>query len=182
MNMSMTCIACGHQTARLNVAKTVGHLREELWLCDDCARRIGIESPHEAYSATEILSGLFEGVDDRATTELTCPNCGMTAHDLRQKGRAGCEQCYEVFVSLMRELTIDPAGAPAHRGRYPRHLQQIKRILVDRVLVRRRLDDAVAQENFELAARLRDRLQRFESEPHGAPDLDRGADQPDAAE
>ncbi len=166
------CVACGQETAQLKVAKTVGHLREELWLCDDCARRLGIEKPKSAYSATEILSGLFEGVDDRATTELTCPDCGWSAHDLRLHGRAGCERCYEVFVSLMREILAKASDTVLHRGRYPRHLRQIKRILVDRAVIKRRLHDALQGEDYEEAARLRDALSHLDSDAGDAPDLD----------
>ncbi len=163
----MTCVACGQRTAQLKVAKTVGQLHEELWLCDECARQLGIERPRSAYTATEILSGLFEGVDDRATTELSCPSCGITAHDLRLHGRVGCEQCYAVFVSLMRELMAEPNDSPHHRGRYPRHLQPIKRILVDRAVIRRRLDEALGDEDYEEAARLRDILLSFDTDDTG---------------
>ena len=160
----MRCVACGHRSAQLKVAKSVGRVQENLWLCDPCARRLGIVRPRAAYTAIEILSGLFEGVDDRAATELTCPSCGMTAHNLRLHGRTGCERCYEVFRPLIQELIADTAGSARHRGRYPRYLHAIKQVLVDRTVIREQLGLAVAEENYEEAARLRDLLYRFELE------------------
>ena len=97
---------------------------------------------------------------------MACPACGGTLQDFRHTGRLGCAQCYTTFESHLRDLlrrlhgssqhvgeryaaTTPPAGTPAGPARAAGELrEQLKR--------------AIEEENFELAAELRDRLKVLE--------------------
>src|SRR5216683_6734214 len=95
---------------------------------------------------------------------LRCAACGGTLRDFREAGRLGCAQCYEAFATHLRDLLRRLHGSSQHVGeRYalpgaagatdPR-LQ-----LLD---LKEQLRRAVDNENFELAAELRDRIRVLE--------------------
>jgi protein-arginine kinase activator protein McsA len=49
-------------------------------------------------------------------------------------------------------------------GRFPERLVSYKRLLIDRSDLQRRLDEAVAQEDYESAAVIRDRILALDAE------------------
>jgi protein arginine kinase activator len=83
----------------------------------------------------------------------------MTMAGIREAGLAGCPECYRVFEQeLGAIIERAQAGASVHVGRHPSHADA----LIDRAAARNRiakeLREAVAREEYERAARLRDRL------------------------
>ena len=87
-----------------------------------------------------------------------CPQCGTTHRELILRHTAGCAQCYEVFSSGVHRVLAGRHEAPVHRGRIPQRLQRYRRLFVEREDLISRLNGAVAKEDFEAAAQLRDRL------------------------
>jgi protein arginine kinase activator len=79
---------------------------------------------------------------------------------IREAGLAGCPLCYRHFEEELGSL-INRAqgGASVHVGRHPAHAAE----LVDRAALRnklaRELREAVSREEYERAAKIRDRLQ-----------------------
>ncbi|MBM4105353.1 MAG: hypothetical protein FJ257_03485 [Phycisphaerae bacterium] len=89
----------------------------------------------------------------------TCPGCTMTLAQFRQHGQVGCEQCYEVFGAVLEPLIERAhAGRTHHAGRLPRRRAAPIDLRELRMRLVRELDEAVAAEQYERAARLRDRL------------------------
>jgi protein arginine kinase activator len=88
-----------------------------------------------------------------------CTSCGMTLAQVRETGLVGCPLCYRSFEQELAAIVERAqAGASAHVGRHPAHAAD----LVDRAALRNRLArelrEAVSREEYERAARLRDRL------------------------
>lgn len=153
------CDGCGSVAATIRVYQTKGADFVELWLCDSCARSLGVEEEAPAFAPTigELLGSL---VGDSATR--TCPECGTRFRTIRQTGRAGCAECYRVFHSRIEQLLDAKNLTESHQGRYPSRLDSYKRLLVDRETLRDELNAAVIEENYEQAAVLRDRMRALE--------------------
>jgi len=101
----------------------------------------------------------------------TCPSCGLTFHDFKSTGLLGCARCYDTFAAtLVPVLERAHGGATQHVGRVPpeadvalRHRnEQLERLS-------RELAAAVAAEQYEEAARLRDMIHALRPQAPGAP-------------
>ena len=96
-----------------------------------------------------------------------CPVCGMTWQQFKQIGLTGCPHDYTVFEArLLPMVKRAQENATQHIGKVPAKLRTsdpVRRITEARL--RRELQQALAVENYEHAARVRDQLKRHESEP-----------------
>ena len=86
--------------------------------------------------------------------DLTCPDCGMKFMEFRAGGRLGCPHDYRVFGRGL--LPLGPAGprrdpARGQGGPPPTGAGH-------RLRLRTQLREAIAREDYEEAARLRDQL------------------------
>ena len=94
--------------------------------------------------------------------DVTCPQCDITIKEFNETGRFGCSECYKAFESELSKLLRRIHGHEHHIGKIPAmnpaHLEARKELLS----LRRRLKRAVGQEDFELAAQLRDRINKIE--------------------
>ncbi|MCA8913186.1 MAG: UvrB/UvrC motif-containing protein, partial [Planctomycetes bacterium] len=98
-----------------------------------------------------------------------CPECGMTLSEFRARGRFGCPLDYEVFAEHLDPLfeRIHDVQPARHEGRLPEgdggdEVIEKQRSLAD---LRKQLENAVAEENYELAAELRDQIVELEGQP-----------------
>ena len=88
-----------------------------------------------------------------ASGQSPCPECGLTPAALSKTGRLGCSFCYTHFQSRLGSY-----ARRAHTGKIPRSAGaglQKKRRLAE---LRERLSAAIAAQEFELCARLRDEI------------------------
>ena len=134
----------------------------KIHLCAECAIAQGYESmiPKNP-PVTEMLTQ-FEAKKDMpkpTSRKATCDTCKTTFARFRKTGLVGCPDCYEIFAHKLDPLIIrSQGGANSHIGRVPTRSE----IVVDRQILRRQLveelDRAVAAEQYERAAKLRDQL------------------------
>ncbi|NBB90783.1 MAG: hypothetical protein GVY23_06210 [Spirochaetes bacterium] len=149
----------------IKIQRTWGKQTEELMLCEDCALDLGIEpeTSMPTPSVQELVSGAFSA-DPEAEEDAGCDGCGRLYRDIRRTGQVGCAQCYAVFEEEIRSILERRPSPAQHAGKYPERLLIYKRFFVDRERVRRRLEAAVAAEDYEGAARLRDELSVMDRE------------------
>jgi len=89
---------------------------------------------------------------------LKCPNCGFTQADFKKAGRLGCSECYHTFAEGLEGLLKTMHKGTKHVGKVPASLQQTRE-LADRLKsLQKKLDKAVAEEDFEQAASARDEI------------------------
>ena len=163
------CDLCGNSAVvhDTTMDKKTG-LRQEVHLCEECARKAGIPLP-ETEPLTQLLThfAISKPMEKPARSRgaATCPECGLTLNEFRKSGVLGCPQCYDAFDRRLSPL-IERAqnGRTHHVGKTPRRAGgSIDR---QRLLQRlaKELDSAVAAEQYERAAELRDRLQSLEQQ------------------
>jgi protein arginine kinase activator len=171
----MKCDICGKREAVLFVHQVMGNVSTEIHLCQNCARKRGIE---QAGSGAELsLSSLFgELLKPQADEDgkKTCPRCGLTVSDLKKHGMLGCPDCYSVFHSeLIKYVRLRFPNAE-YGGKLPVRLKTLRYFVVERQELKDRLQQAIEGEDYETAARIRDELTRIDSSPNGDANAESG--------
>lgn len=164
----------------------------ERHLCEKCAVEQGMEIKSNL-KVGELLQKLVTGPAPAGSAKTSqaprdgvrCGSCGTTFAEFRQSGLMGCAECYRAFEAKLGPL-LERAheGASHHVGKVPRRALETSRsstpeaesLLGGRnertqqaALLRKQLDDAVASEQYELAAKIRDDLRRLDPSEPGAP-------------
>jgi len=98
-----------------------------------------------------------------------CPECGMTYDEFRKVGRLGCSTCYKAFAKPLKRLLKRIHGADQHVGRVPGQAATATEDEVDTEVsavetLRADLVQAVEDEEYERAAKLRDEIARMQPE------------------
>jgi protein arginine kinase activator len=166
----MKCSSCGDREGVVSLTQIVEGDVRTVSLCAKCAAEKGIETG--VGIADTPLGGFLAALGEAAgpdqalaaALEITCPGCGATLRDFRETGRVGCTQCYTAFDAPLRELLRRLHGSTHHTGRRytgGERPREATREDNSREL-REQLRHAIASEQFELAAELRDRLRERE--------------------
>ena len=160
----MRCDHCHEREAVVHLTQVADDQAVQVHLCEKCAAEKGIE-PSAPPSKTPLGGFLAQlsaqGLTAEGSEGLRCPRCGAGLADFRETGRLGCGECWEVFAAPLTDLVRRLHGATRHLGEgyLPPSVDGQGRPSgpADEGL-REQLRDAVASEDFERAARLRDQL------------------------
>jgi protein arginine kinase activator len=164
----MTCDVCGENEAIVHVQQIMGGELYEFHMCGECARKKGVSTDQDGnmqFSLSQLLGGLVEGSgegEEPALPVTECPKCRTTLKEIREGEIAGCPECYTAFRGQIDELLSEYSDTITHRGKYPEKLRAYKTILVDKEALKKELKEAVNREEYETAARLRDRIREME--------------------
>jgi protein arginine kinase activator len=165
--MSQIMCQCGKQVATIHVTEIVNGEKKEIHLCEECAKKKKIFFPSaNVVDLSDVLSGLIEAAGQKDNAELnatTCPQCGITFADFRASGRFGCPNDYEVFRAGVDPLLERMHGTTQHRGK-PASTPPAEGPTTRLAHLRGELDQAVKQEAYERAARLRDQIYALKKE------------------
>lgn len=163
----MDCEHCGRRPASVRWRDPQDALGEPLWLCPVCAGELAAGGP-DGGERPEPLDALL-AADLASPGPDTCPACGWTAARFRRTNRLGCPRCYSVFRAMLLPILgrfhrhISHLGKrPVRRGDLPSRMGEISRTRVA-------LEKAIAREDFETAAALRDRIRELEAQPPEQP-------------
>ena len=95
---------------------------------------------------------------------LRCDVCGETYQEFQKTGRLGCAHCYAAFGEQLEKTLKSIHGHAHHVGKVPPYLEGEVRTERELDELRRQMDQAVQDEEFEQAARLRDRIRELTRE------------------
>ena len=114
----------------------------------------------------DLLNGLFGFSAPPAGKEskTACPDCGAVWADLVKTGKAVCPRCYQTFGEALQGTLRSLHGNVTHTGRAPAGRRAEKERKDKLSELRRALGEAIATENFEDAARIRDEIRALERE------------------
>lgn len=139
----------------------------EKHLCDQCAAEEGMAIKAVHTPINELLTNFVKlhsgGGGAGAAKDLACPTCGMSFSEFREHSLLGCPECYKAFEAQLGPL-LERAheGATHHLGKVPRRAGAGDHRQAQIMRMRKRLEQAVEAEDYELAARLRDDISAFE--------------------
>ena len=157
----MICEECGKNQATVAITVSAGGEMRTRHLCPDCMSKmeLSLVSGDIQSFLGSILSILNAQKDADAPT-LTCSGCGLTYAQFERTGRLGCAQCYHDFADELKPLLQRIHGRTQHAGRKPAsfHLSPEAEKEQQMQALRQKMEEAVAAENFEDAAKYRDEL------------------------
>ncbi len=172
--MSKICDICKKAPATVHLTNINNNVKTEMHMCESCAEKNGVHI-HKSFSFEKVFtedkptslksidfvlnSSSSPSEDKKKKADITCDKCGMKWKDFRKGGRFGCANDYEVFKNgLIPLLDEIHASTSHHVGKRPDQNKEDARysLLVE---LKRKLRDAVAREDYELAANLRDQIE-----------------------
>ena len=157
--------------AVIHIRQVKGKEALELHLCEECAKERGItaERGETELSISGLLSSLIDikKVSSGTHSKKKCHHCGVTIDEIKKKRNMGCQHCYVVFEQEVRSFLKKNFGFSVHKGKLPRSLQSYKTFFMDIEKLKVELREAVIREDYEKAARIRDKIKELEN-PRGA--------------
>ena len=164
----MQCQFCG-ATATVHLTDIASKKKRETHLCEGCARKHNLlpSGPGPQLNLQALLHlimsqpapGDSPPVDP---SSLVCPACGIAYPQFRAEGRLGCPGDYDAFRAALEPLMERVHRDLTHAGKVPRTVRKGRRA-ADLLRLRDDLAAAVAVEQYEEAARLRDRIREKEA-------------------
>ncbi|QEG32193.1 UvrB/uvrC motif protein [Gemmata obscuriglobus] len=156
----MKCMRCAKQ-ATYHITEVLPEERfEEVHLCEDCAKKY-LSQPHKKPAPAKPVDVREPG--EEVLAGPTCGKCGLSYLEFRNHGRFGCAHDYDAFKGELLPLLESIHGEVRHVGKTPRRLPRTQSDQVELTALRRRLQQLVTEENYEEAARVRDRIRELEN-------------------
>lgn len=155
-----------HQTWIMNGQQTESHL------CAKCAEESGkFQGAHIPFpNINQLLASLLGSAESmgqpvtvQSRPEPQCPACGLTYSQFAETGRLGCSQCYEHMEKQLTPLIRRIHNTLLHTGKVPKRTGGLVRLRKDLLSAKEELNRAVAAEQFEEAAQIRDRIRALEA-------------------
>jgi protein arginine kinase activator len=165
VEMRVPCQRCQKEEATVHLTEIVNHEKRERHLCERCAQEEGITVKASHSSMADLMTTFVTQSAVQELVRLKCPHCQSTFVEFRSAGLLGCPHDYDVFERALLPL-IERAheGQSRHVGKRPRRLGEPRDFQTEIVRLRRDLARAVEDEDYEAAARLRDRIHTIEAQ------------------
>lgn len=167
----MLCERCKKNTATVFYEENINGESSSYSLCSECASNMkkngelsglfsfsGLGGMHD-----QLFGGLFGIAEPTAKTRKVCPLCSSTFSDFQKNGKTGCPQCYKTFGEELKGTIRSIHGNVKHIGRAPSKFRKNREKENEVKTLKKQLKEAIASENFELAATLRDKIHALEN-------------------
>ncbi len=168
----MKCQKCQNE-ATFHITEILKGDPVELHLCEYHAHEylasVELDSPDMANAAAALAQQMSHHLAmDKAAEKMNeadisiCPICGAAYYEFRNVGRLGCANDYVHFSEQLTPLIAQMQGNLEHIGRRPSYTQKRSQQLTQKYGLRRQMQDAVQEENYELASQLRDKIKEIQ--------------------
>lgn len=169
----MLCSRCHKNEANVYYSQVVNGQKQELHICSQCAKELNLSAGTGLFSVDNFINGFlgkgfYNAITPQQTpTQTACSSCGLSLDGFARTGRFGCPSCYEVFKPYLPEMLKKIHGSAAHTGKVPVRLQGKVRIRNRLEELKLELAKAIANEEFERAAVLRDEIRKTTAQADG---------------
>lgn len=183
----MICEKCRLREAVVQVTEHRNGAQTHHIYCLSCAKELDIGLQNIFTGDTSLgrfLSSLLTETESRSDVgykNVTCPSCKTGYEEFVKDSRFGCRDCYEVFGILIEENIKQLQGNTEHKGKHPKmrkpgdvilaseHLvdetKSVEQVLDEDVqdisTLKELLRAAIATEDYEKAAKLRDKIREL---------------------
>ncbi len=163
----MQCDVCGEKEATVFLTEIVDGKMQKVNLCDACSKANKVDDP-TGFALADLLHGLGAAEQiERSPATVKCPVCGFTQADFKKTGRLGCSACYDTFAEGLMGMLGNMHKGTEHLGKVPEGRAKTRQLGSRMKTLRTELERAVADEDYEDAAKLRDEIKRVEEEITG---------------
>ncbi len=176
----MSCDKCNGNNKEVNIKVKIDGEDHAIAWNENQAQDAGFHSvfenkdfPLSDLIATVLKKNLPAKVESKNNPK--CPTCGLTFLELLEVGRIGCAHCYAAFGSQMEILLEKIHGSAMHVGFVHERTETFKPIrneskqeeqapeLSREDKLKMELEEAIENEDYEKAARIRDQLKAMET-------------------
>lgn len=169
----MLCQHCNQNEATTHIKKNINGKREEMHLCSDCARELGVMEEFRVPSVTDFFGesflGNFLGAGVAAMNSLAgverCSTCGSSFNDIVKGGHIGCSDCFDKFADRLEPSIRKIHGKTKHIGKFISYDEsnepekaESKKETDELEQLNEQLQKAISEQRFEDAAVLRDKI------------------------
>ena len=158
----MLCTKCNQRPANVTFIQTINGVKTQYHLCEQCAGQSGITS--NAMFPPVQFDNLYTGFLPQAQTANVCPTCHLSFDEFSRSGKFGCEDCYDQFGASLPALMQRLHGATHHIVPAPKVQDQAQsqpQTQTSLEQLQLQLQQAVAAEDYETAAVLRDKIKQI---------------------
>jgi len=170
--MAMKCQKC-ERPATFHITELTGGKPQELHLCEEHAKEYLTQPNAEASGTSSMAASIAQQVAQQLAVgqtaeelakvdEQACPVCGISFREFRSQGRLGCPNDYVSFEAQLEPLILNIHGEKEHVGKTPKRAPRGSEKRTQLIRLRREMTDAVTDENYERASKLRDEIRRIE--------------------
>lgn len=180
----MLCDNCGKREANVRYSENINGRRKELNLCEECSKKLGIGEIDFSMpiNFSSFLGGFMDELESPSFMPMfntlqqknKCNHCGSTFEDILNTGMLGCEECYDSFGDELDSIIKKVQGSNRHVGRIgkvidkkieEKHKENTSEKVVDKeIILKRDLEQAIKEERYEDAAKIRDELKALEND------------------
>lgn len=164
----MLCSECGKNEANVHVTHIINGKKTENHLCEECAKK-NQAILNSSFSMENLFSAMLNNAFNNKTVlpAKGCSNCGMTYDAFRSTGKFGCSHCIDSFKTRLVPVIKNIQGYDRHAGKIPKRAGGNYKVQMDIERLKNDLRNAVACEEYELAAELRDKIHELENKMKG---------------
>lgn len=169
----MICQNCGKNEANIKYTQMINGEKEEMFLCEDCAKKLNINMNFK-FGFDDIFSSLFGDQPLIRPIEisdgLVCDSCGTRYDEFASNGMLGCENCYKVFSNKLDKVLkrlhgnnrhIEDEEKPRPTTINPKNKE--KSIEDEIEELKEKIEACIKSEDYEQAAIIRDKIKKLEN-------------------
>jgi protein arginine kinase activator len=164
----MLCDVCKMNDATVFLTQILEGKMQKVNLCEACSKEKGVQDP-TGFALADLLLGIgaAEEIEKGSGTAQKCAVCGYTQADFKKTGRLGCSSCYLTFAEGLGTLLKAMHKGTEHVGKLPQRAFRALELNDRMRALTENLEKAVAEENYETAASLRDEIKKLEAQIAG---------------
>jgi protein arginine kinase activator len=160
----MLCDVCKCNDATVFLTQIQDGKMQKVNLCEACSKEKGVEDP-KSFALADLLLGIGAAEEiEKGGPSQKCLVCGFSQADFKKTGRLGCSECYVTFAEGLGALLKAMHKGTEHVGKLPERAQRSITLGHRMRALAENLQKAVAAENYETAASLRDQIKQLESD------------------
>lgn len=167
----MLCQNCGKNEANTHIKQIINGDTAESHLCSECANHLGYSDIFSGFdfSLSDFFGGFLSDAlpGHRLGDVKRCEKCGASFNDIIRDGRVGCANCYTTFYDRLKPSLQRIHGKTRHAGKISRNTAATPKEETAEekaTKLQAAMDEAVAAQNFEEAAKIRDELKALKGE------------------
>ncbi len=154
----MLCSKCHQNEATVFIKQNINGEVKEYALCANCA-----EESELGFTPVNLFGSLFPSAKVKRE-QKNCTLCNSTFDEIRHNGKVGCSECYNVFKNELAPMISNIHSGAKHCGRAPGGYAEKRKAENELAKLKQELQHAIANEEYEKAARLRDTIKEKEAE------------------
>lgn len=162
----MVCQKCGKNQATTYYQHTINGKTTSVQLCSACAAEIGVVGIFNpslmGNMFSEFLTNTFS-IPSVSKNKL-CEKCRSSLSEIMNSGKVGCDECYQTFGQELFPTIENIHGKSHHIGKISASADSKVKKRAEMQQLKTELSEAIARQEFEKAAELRDKINSIEGE------------------